>query len=286
MSLGEILSFAFVQRAILAGALIAAVCSILGVFLVLRRMSLIGDGLAHITFGSVAVVLLIGISPLYITLAALPLVMISSLAILKLTRSKKIHGDAAIGIVSSIGIAVGIVLASLSGGYNVDLFSYLFGNILTVNQTELLLSFIIFIIVVGCVIFFYHDLFAVTFDEELAQSMGIKTKRINILLFILTAVAAVLAMKVTGIMLVSAMLILPPLTALQLSISFRMTIIVSVIFSILSVICGIIFSFLLNYTGRRNYSNLQCHLSSDHFRNKKNLTCTEVKYSGSNQILF
>lgn len=246
MSLGEILSFTFIQRAMLAGSLIAAVCSILGVFLVLRRMSLIGDGLAHITFGSVAVVLLIGVSPLYVTLAALPLVMISSLAILKLTRSKKIHGDAAIGIVSSIGIAVGIVLASLSGGYNVDLFSYLFGNILTVNQTELLLSFIIFVIVVSSVILFYHDLFAVTFDEELAQSMGIKTKRINILLFILTAIAAVLAMKVTGIMLVSAMLILPPLTALQLSVSFRMTIIASVIFSILSVICGIIFSFLLN----------------------------------------
>lgn len=246
MSLGEILSFAFVQRAILAGILIAAVCSILGVFLVLRRMSLIGDGLAHITFGSVAVVLLIGVSPLYITLAALPLVMISSLAILKLTRSKKIHGDAAIGIVSSIGIAVGIVLASLSGGYNVDLFSYLFGNILTVNPTELLLSFIIFVIVAGYVIFFYHDLFAVTFDEELAQSMGIKTKRVNIILFILTAIAAVLAMKVTGIMLVSAMLILPPLTALQLSVSFRMTIIASVIFSMLSVVCGIIFSFLLN----------------------------------------
>jgi zinc transport system permease protein len=246
MSLGEILSFTFIQRAMLAGSLIAAVCSILGVFLVLRRMSLIGDGLAHITFGAVAIVLLIGVSPLYITLAALPLVMISSLAILKLTHSKKIHGDAAIGIVSSIGIAVGIVLASLSGGYNVDLFSYLFGNILTVNQTELLLSFIIFVIVVSSVIFFYHDLFAVTFDEELAQSMGIKTKRINILLFILTAIAAVLAMKVTGIMLVSAMLILPPLTALQLSVSFRMTIIASVIFSILSVICGIIFSFLLN----------------------------------------
>jgi zinc transport system permease protein len=246
VNLCEILGFSFVQRAILAGALIAAVCSILGVFLVLRRMSLIGDGLAHITFGSVAIVLFVGISPLYITLAALPLVIISSLAILHLTRSKKIQGDAAIGIVSSIGIAVGIVLASLSGGYNVDLFSYLFGNILTVNQTELFLSFIFFIIAVGCVIFFYPDLFAVTFDEELAQSMGIKTKRINVLLLILTSVAAVLAMKVTGVMLVTAMLILPPLTALQLSISFRMTIIVSAIFAILSVIAGIIVSFLLN----------------------------------------
>lgn len=246
MSLGEILSFEFIQRAILAGILIGTVCSILGIFLVLRRMSLIGDGLAHITFGSVAIVLLIGISPFYITLASLPLVMISSLAILKLTRSKKIQGDAAIGIVSSIGIATGIVLASLSGGYNVDLFSYLFGNILTVNQTELLLSFIIFIIVAGYVIFFYHDLFALTFDEELAKTMGIKTNQINVLLFILTATAAVLAMKVTGIMLVSAMLILPPLTALQLSISFKKTIIFSVLFSVLSVICGIIISFLLN----------------------------------------
>jgi zinc transport system permease protein len=246
MDLGEILSFAFIQRAIFAGSLIAAVCSILGVFLILRRMSLIGDGLAHTTFGSVAVVLLLGASPLYVTLAALPLVMISSLAILKLTRTKKIFGDAAIGVVSSIGIAVGIVLASLSGGYNVDLFSYLFGNILTVNQTELLLSLIIFIIVAGSVFFFYHDLFAVTFDEELARSMGIKTNRINMILFILTAVAAVLAMKVTGIMLVSALLILPPLTALQLSVSFKTTIVASVIFSVLSVICGIILSFLLN----------------------------------------
>ena len=246
MGLGDILHYEFVQRAILAGMLIAAVSSILGVFLVLRRFSLIGDGLAHITFGSVAIVMLIGVSPLYITLAALPLVMLSSLAILKLTHSQRIHGDAAIGIVSSIGIATGIILASLSGGYNLDLFSYLFGNILTVTQTELWLSFIVFLTVVATVIIFYNDLFAITFDEELAQTMGVKTNRINIILFLLTAVAAVLAMKVAGIMLVSAMLILPPLTALQLSVSFRMTIIAAACFSILSVICGIIMAFLLN----------------------------------------
>ena len=246
MNLIEIFSFVFVQRALLAGTLIAAVASILGVFLVLRRLSLIGDGLAHVTFGSVAFVLLVGFSPLYVTLAALPLVILSSLAILKLTRTRKIHGDAAIGIVSSIGIAAGILLASLSGGYSVDLLSYLFGNILTVNPNELILSFIVFLLVVSFVFIFYRDLFALTFDEELARSMGIKTNRINTVLFILTAVAAVLAMKVAGIMLVSAMLIIPPLTAMQLSVSFRLTIIFSVVFSILSVICGIIFSFLLN----------------------------------------
>jgi zinc transport system permease protein len=246
MELCEILNYEFIRRAIAAGIMIAAVSSILGVFLVLRRFSLIGDGLAHVTFGSVAVVMLIGVSPMYITLAALPLVMLSSLAILKLTHSKRIQSDAAIGIVSSIGIATGIILVSLSNGYNVDLFSYLFGNILTVTQTELFLSIIVFITVATTVIIFYDDLLAVTFDEELARTMGIKTKRINIILFVLTAVAAVLAMKVAGIMLVSSMLILPPLIALQLSLNFKMTIIAALFFSILSVICGIITAFLLN----------------------------------------
>ncbi len=246
MGLTEIFNYEFVQRAFAAGILIAAVSSILGVFLVLRRFSLIGDGLAHITFGSVAFVMFLGVSPLYITLAALPIVMASSLAILKLTHSKRIQGDAAIGVVSSVGIASGIILASLSNGYNIDLFSYLFGNILTVTRIELILSFIVFLTVAAIVIIFYNDFFAVTFDEELARTMGIKTRRINAILFLLTAVAAVLAMKVAGIMLVSAMLILPPLTALQLSLSFKMTIIAAVFFSILSVIFGIIVAFLLN----------------------------------------
>jgi zinc transport system permease protein len=246
MDISNILNYEFVQRAFLAGVLIAAIASILGVFLVLRRFSLIGDGLAHVTFGSVAVVMLLGISPLYITLTALPLVMLSSLAILKLTHSKRIQGDSAIGIVSSIGIAIGIVLASLSNGYNLDLFSYLFGNILTVTQTELLLSFFVFLIVIATVIIFYDDLLAITFDEELAKTMGVKTNRINVILFLLTAVTAVLAMKVAGIMLVSAMLILPPVTALQLSFSFRITIFTSVLFSILSVVCGLFLAFLLN----------------------------------------
>ena len=246
MDLFDIFHYGFIQRAMIAGVLIAAISALLGMFLVLRRFSLIGDGLAHTTFGSVAFVLLIGISPLYVTLAALPLVMIASLAIFKLTSSRKINADAAIGIVSSLGIAAGIIFASLSGGFNVDLLSYLFGNILTVNNTELFLSFIVFLIVVAMVISFYDDLFAVTFDQELAQSMGVNTRRINVILFLLTAIAAVLAMKVAGIMLVSALLIVPALTALQLSVSFRATMIAAVAFSILAVVCGIVFAFLLN----------------------------------------
>jgi len=246
MDLMEVMRYGFVQRAMIAGVLIAAVSALLGMFLVLRRFSLIGDGLAHTTFGSVAVVLLIGISPLYVTVAALPLVIISSLAIYKLTSSRKINADSAIGIISSLGIAAGFILASLSGGYNVDLFSYLFGNILTVNNTELILAFIVFVMVLAVVVYFYDDLFFLTFDQELACSMGINTGRINILLFLLTAVAAVLAMKVAGIMLVSAMLILPALTALQMSMSFRKTLIAAVGFAVGAVLCGIIIAFILN----------------------------------------
>lgn len=246
MDLGEIFAYAFVQRAMLAGALIAAVSALLGLFLVLRRFSLIGDGLAHTTFGSVAVVLLVGVSPFYVTLAALPLVMVSSLAIYKLTSSKKINADAAIGIVSSLGIAAGIILSSLSGGFNVDLFSYLFGNILTVNRTELVLSMIVFAVVAAVVFYYYDDLFAVTFDQELARSMGVQTERLNVILFLLTAVSAVLAMKVAGIMLVSALLILPALTALQLSVGFRTTMIAATGFAVGAVFCGILFAFVLN----------------------------------------
>ena len=246
MDLMEVMRYGFVQRAMIAGVLIAAVSALLGMFLVLRRFSLIGDGLAHTTFGSVAVVLLIGISPLYVTVAALPLVIISSLAIYKLTSSRKINADSAIGIISSLGIAAGVILASLSGGYNVDLFSYLFGNILTVNNTELILAFIVFVMVLAVVVYFYDDLFALTFDQELACSMGINTGRINILLFLLTAVAAVLAMKVAGIMLVSALLILPALTALQMSMSFRKTMIAAVGFAVGAVLCGIVIAFMLN----------------------------------------
>lgn len=246
MDLMEVMKYGFVQRAMIAGVFVAAVSALLGMFLVLRRFSLIGDGLAHTTFGSVAVVLLIGVSPVYVTVAALPLVIISSLAIYKLTSSRKINADSAIGIVSSLGIAAGVVLASLSGGFNVDLFSYLFGNILTVNNTELILAFILFVVVLAVVVYFYDDLFALTFDQELACSMGINTGRINILLFLLTAVAVVLAMKVAGIMLVSALLILPALTALQMSMSFRKTMIAAVGFAVGAVLCGIVIAFMLN----------------------------------------
>jgi len=246
MGVGEILSYGFIQRALIAGTLVAVLCSVLGVFLVLRRLSLIGDGLAHVTFGSVALSLIMGVNPGYVTVAAIPLVMLSSLGILKLTEKARIYGDAAIGIVSSLGIAGGIVLASVAGGFNVDLFSYLFGNILAVGNTDMIIAAILFAVVLLAVAFFYRDLFAITFDEDLAKCSGIRTTTINTVLVLMTALTVVLAMKVVGIMLISALLILPAVSALQVARSFKSTIIASCCFATISVMIGIFGSFIMN----------------------------------------
>lgn len=246
MSLAEILSYGFIQRALIAGILVAVLCSTLGVFLVLRRLSLIGDGLSHVTFGSVALSLLAHVSPLYVSLAAIPLVMLSSVGILKLTEKARVYGDAAIGIVSSAGIALGITLASVSGGFNVDLFSYLFGNILSVSSTEVAIAAVLFVLVALSISLFYADLFAVTFNEDLARISGIKTGRINMVLVLMTALVVVLAMKVVGIMLVSALLILPSVSALQLARGFKGALLLSALFGTLSVVAGIFASFFLN----------------------------------------
>ena len=246
MNLMEIFSYGFMQRALLGGILIGMPCAVLGVFLVLRRLSLIGDGLAHVTFGGVAVALLLRVTPPLVTLAAIPLVMAASLGILRLADRARIYGDTAIGIVSAAGIAGGILIASVAGGFNVDLFSYLFGNILAVSPAELALCAGLFLVVLAVVIAFYPQLFALTFDEELARTAGIRTERLNALLVLLTAVAVVLAMKVVGILLVSALLILPAATALQLARGFRTTLLAAALTAAASVAAGIVASFLVN----------------------------------------
>lgn len=246
MAFGDILQYGFIQRALVAGSLIAVLCAVLGVFLVLRRLSLIGDGLAHVTFGSVAVALFLRINPLYVTVASIPLVLISSLGILKLTDKARIYGDAAIGIVSSLGIAAGVILASAAGGFNVDLFSYLFGNILAIGMVDLVIAGALFLFVILVVTLFYHDLFAITFDEELAESSGIRTAAINAVLVLVTALTVVLAMKVVGIMLVSALLILPAVAALQVARGFRTAILVAAAFAVVAVLGGILASVALN----------------------------------------
>lgn len=236
--------YAFVVRAFIAGSFIALVCSLLGVLLVLRRLSLIGDGLAHVTFGGVAIGLLLRQQPSFF---AIPVVMASSLGIMKLMQKARLYGDAAIGIVSSLGIAGGVLIASLSGGFNVDLFSFLFGNILAISRAEVVTSIILSVVVLSVVFLFYNEYFSTTFDEEFARISGINVSKLNSLLVLLTGITVVLTMKVVGIMLTSSLLILPAVTALQIAKSFRSTMILSSLTGISSVIAGIYASFVLNF---------------------------------------
>lgn len=240
MTIFHFLDYDFIQRAYFAGSFIAALCAMLGLILVLQKLSLIGDGLSHVSFGAIALGLFFGFYPFYI---AIPVVILASFFILKLTQKAKLYGDAAIGIVSSIGVSGGVILASLSKGFNVDLFSYLFGNILAINNQEVWLSIGLSIIVLLVIIFLYNDLFSTTFDEEYAKASGIKTERINLILTFLTAVTVVLAIKVVGIMLISALLILPAVTALQIVKKFKSAMITAVVLSVLSVVIGISISF-------------------------------------------
>lgn len=240
MALLDFLSYGFIQRAYLAGSFIAVLCAILGLFLVLRKLSLIGDGLSHVSFGAIALGLFLGFYPFYV---AIPLVIVASYLVLKLTEKAKIYGDAAIGIVSAVGIAGGVLLASLSNGFNVDLFSYLFGNILAISSQEVFLSVGLSVVILLVIIFLYNDLFSTTFDEQFARITGINTNRINVALMFLTAITVVLAVKVVGIMLVSAMLILPAVTALQISKGFKAAMITAAIIAVFSVLAGITISF-------------------------------------------
>jgi zinc transport system permease protein len=246
MNILEILSYGFIQRALLAGTLIAVLCSVLGVFLVLRRLSLIGDGLAHVTFGSTAIALAFKLYSAASLLVSLPVVLLASLGILKLTEKARLSGDAAIGIVSAVGISAGIMLASVGGGYNVDLLSYLFGNILSISREEVLIAAGLFCVVMLLLGLFFNDLLAITFNEQLARVSGVHTNMINAVLVMLTALSVVLAMKLVGIMLISSLLILPAVSALQLARSFKDCISLAALQGICSVVAGIFVSFLTN----------------------------------------
>ena len=270
MDILSALQYEFIRRAIIAGSFIALVCSLLGVLLVLRRYSLIGDGLAHVTFGSVALGLFLRQHPLSV---AIPVVMVSSLGILKLTQKAKIYGDAAIGIVSSLGIALGVLIASLSGGFNIDLFSFLFGNILSITDIEVYTSIGLSVVVLFMIIFFYNEHLSATFDEEFARVSGIDTERINTLLVLLTGITVVLTMKVVGIMLTSSLLILPAVTALQFARGFKGTMVISSCVAVISVITGISLSLLLNIpTGATivlmNFMFFVCAFLYRHFSQK------------------
>jgi zinc transport system permease protein len=239
----EAFQYQFILKALLVGSLIALSSSVLGIFLVLKKFSMIGDGLAHVSFATVAIALVLDASPLFVSI---PIVIAASFLILKLNEKADLHGDAAIGLVSSFSVAFGVLLASVSSGFNVDLFSYLFGSILVISNTDVYMSIALSTVVVTGLLVFYNALFAVTHDEEFAEVIGIDAKLMNRVIAVLTSITIVLGIRVVGTMLISSMIIFPTVTALQLSKSFKQTIVISVLVSIFCVITGVLASFVFN----------------------------------------
>ena len=239
----DALQMGFMQRALLAGTAIAIGCACLGVFMVLRRQAMIGDGLAHFTFAAVGLGLFLGAAPLAV---AAPLVVAASLLIMRLPEKTALLGDAAIGMVSALGLAGGILLASLGHGFNVDLFSYLFGDILAVSRTEAILAVCASLGVVGLIALNYHDLFVLTFDPAQARVSGVRPERLSRLMAILVALVVVLGVRVVGTLLISGLLVFPAATALQIARRFRSALWIAAAVSAASVLLGIALAFLLD----------------------------------------
>jgi len=237
-------TYGFLQRALLAGIFIAVACALLGVFLILRRDSMIGHGLAHVTFAGVALGLFLKIIPLGV---ALVVAVVAALGIMKLKEKAGLYGDTAIAIFSSVGLAVGIVLATLAQSFNVDLFGYLFGDILAIEPSEVWLSVALAAVVVFVVILHYHRFMYMTFDREAAKVSGIKVGHLDVLLTILTAVTVVLGMKVVGILLVSALVVIPAAAGLQLASNFKKAIILSSLIAVGSVLLGLFLAYYLDF---------------------------------------
>ena len=238
-----LLGYSFAQRALLAGALLAVLCSLVGVFLVLRRLSLLGEGLAHTSFTGIAVGLLAGINPLY---SALGFAAAGSAFVLKIARGGRVHGDAATGIVLAVGMSCGVIISRLAGGFNVDLMSYLFGSVLTVSVGELKSAFVLGLVVCALIALFFRELECVCFDEEYARVCGINVRVLDAVLALVTACVVVLAIRLAGILLVSALLIIPPSAAMQFSRGFKATVLLSCLLSLSGAVGGILLSFALD----------------------------------------
>ena len=240
----ELFSYAFMQRAFLAGLGVSVTCAILGVFLVLRRDAMIGHGLAHVTFGGVALGMVLNVAPLPV---ALGVAIFSALGIMKLKERAGLHGDTAIGIISSLGMALGIFLVSLAGGFNLDLFGYLFGNVLAIDPGEVWVALLLALAVLAAVAFFYQEFFFLTFDSESAKASGVRVGRLDNLMAVLTAVTVVVGMKVVGILLISALLVIPAAAALQVARNFKEAMALSAALAVVSAAAGLTAAFYLDW---------------------------------------
>jgi zinc transport system permease protein len=238
----EFLQFGFMQRAFAAGAVTAVICPLIGIFLVPRRLSLIADTLAHVALAGVAVGLLLGASPI---LGALVVTVGGALGMERLRARGALQGDAALAVFLSGGFAVAVVLISLAQGFNADLFAILFGSILTVSPMDVWLILALGAVVVTTIALSYRRLFAITLHEDLARTSGVQVTALNFTLTVLTALTTVVAMRMVGVLLVSAMIVIPTLTGFAIGTSFRRATMVAIVMALASVVIGLIAAYYL-----------------------------------------
>jgi len=239
----DILQYGFMQRALLAGVLVGALCSMIGVYIVLKKMAFIGSGIAHSAFGGVALGYLLGLDPIAV---AIPFSVATALAIGVVARRGRVSEDTSIGIFFVSTMALGILLIGLRTGYNVDLFGFLFGSILSVTNLDLWLIVILGLCVAGTVFLLFKEFFFLSFDEEMAAVNGLPVRTLYFLLLSLIAVTIVVSIKIVGIVLVSAILVIPAAAAFQLTRSFRTMMVLSVALGVASSLAGLFLSYGLN----------------------------------------
>ena len=242
-SLLDILSRTYIKYAFIVGVMMSLSGALLGVSLVLKKHSMIGDGLSHVGFGTVAVACCLGIAPLAF---AIPLVILSSFLILFLSNRSKIFGDSAIALFSTLALAIGYAAIEMGDGVNFNVSSYLYGSLLGVTLTEVILSIVVALIVVITYIFLYNRIFSITFDETFSKSTGMHTNLINVILSILISLTIVIGMKVMGALLITALIIFPTLSSRQIFKTFKLVTIFSIISSVVCFIIGLLMACLIN----------------------------------------
>ena len=237
----EIFSYPFMVRAILVGMLIALCSSLLGVSLVLKRYSMIGDGLSHVGFGALALATALNAAPLSVSI---PIVVAAAFLLLRISENSKIKGDAAIALISTGSLAVGVMVISMTTGMNTDVCNYLFGSILGMSKSDVTLSVSLSIVVLILFVLFYNRIFAVTFDETFTRASGTNAGLYNMLIAILTAIVIVLGMRMMGALLITSLIVFPSLTAMRLCKRFKTVIINSVVISLVCLWAGIVISYV------------------------------------------
>ena len=241
--LQEMMTYPFMVRAFVVGLIVAVCAAMLGVGMVLKRYSMIGDGLSHVAFGSLAIATALHLSPIFVSL---PIVLATAFLLLRLNSSSTIKGDAAIAIISTGSLAVGVMSLSMRVGINTDVCNYLFGSILGVRKDETVLTVIIGIAVIITFILTYNRLFAITFDETYARATGINVDRYNALLSLLTAFIIVLGLRTMGALLISSMIIFPTLSAMRVCKSFKAVVVLSVVISAVCFMSGLLISYVFS----------------------------------------